>query len=563
MKIVVIGGVAAGPRAAARAKRLLPDAEVILINDSKELSYGACGLPYFASGDINDIYELFKTSYGIVRDEQYFVDVKGLEVIAPYRAVKIDRDNKTVTAKNIENGEETRINYDKLVIATGASPYKLNLRGADSEKITTFSRPGDARKLRKMAEMGQLGSGIIIGAGFIGCELCESFGALWGIEATVLEAENHVLPRMLDEEMASIVHAELVRNGVKVHCGCKVERFEDTEGGIAVIAGGERFEADTAVVAVGFKPNSELAVDAGLQVGKTGGIITNSRMQTSDENIYAGGDCVESFNLVTGKPCYLPLGSIANRHGRLIGNNLAGRTGEFSGVVGAIIVKVFDMNIAAAGLTETQARGLGIDVGCAWTAMPDKAEYYPEWKYIYLKLVFEKGTGRLLGLQAVGPGDVARRVDVFSGLLQKKGTVDDLFDIEHAYSPPYSPALDPLYVMGCIAKNTLDDDLEAINPMSLLADDGNSFSGTILDVREDEERESDPIKASGANIIEIPLDKIRDKLNDISLNGNATILCHRGVRGYEAARIIKNAGLGNVTFVGGGKSFMNALKAGE
>ncbi|MBD3233733.1 MAG: pyridine nucleotide-disulfide oxidoreductase [candidate division Zixibacteria bacterium] len=561
MNIVIIGGVATGPRAAARLKRLLPEANITLVNESSKLSYGACGLPYFASGDISDINELYKTSFGIIRDEEYFRDTKGFSVLTPYRAENINRIEKVVHVTQVENGEKSSLEYDYLVIATGASPIRLDIPGAESDRVRTFSRPDDASYYRKLAETGQLGSVCIVGAGFIGCELCESFTALWGIETTVIEKEAHVLPTILDEEMAALVQAEMIKNGVTVKCGATVAGFDEGNDSVTVNLGGETLSVDQVVMAVGFTPNSVLAKDCGLIIGETGGISVNDHLQTSEPSIYAGGDCVESYHRILNRGVFIPLGSIANRHGRLIANNIAGREDTFPGAVGSLVVKIFDINVAATGITEKCAKENNINASCVWGSFIDKAEYYPEWEYVYCKMVYERDSGRLLGLQAVGPGDVTRRVDIFAQLLHQSATLDDLLDIEAAYSPPYATALDPLYVLGCIAKNQEEDSINAVNPEFLAESDFGDVN--LIDVREDEEREAEPLKVRNANLVEIKLGDLRTRASDLRSESKAMVVCHRGVRGYEGARILKNAGYENVAYLGGGVSFVNAMKGEE
>ncbi len=561
LNVVIIGGVAAGPRAAARLKRLLPEANITLVNESKKLSYGACGLPYFTSGDISDINQLFKTSFGIVRNEEYFQGTKGFSVLTPYRAESINRIEKTVHVKHVEDEQERSLNYDYLIIAAGASPIRPDIPGADSDRARTFSKPDDASYYRQLAETGQLGSVCIVGGGFIGCELSESFTALWGIETTVVEKESHVLPVILDEEMAALVQAEMVKNGVTVKCGVTAADFVEGEDSVTVNLGEEKLSVDQVVLAVGFAPNSRLAKECGLIIGETGGISVNDHLQTSEPSIYAGGDCVESYHRILNKGVFLPLGSIANRHGRLIADNIAGREDTFPGVVGSLVVKVFDINVAATGITEKCAKENNINAASVWGSFIDKAEYYPEWKYVFCKMVYERDSGRLLGLQAIGSGDVTRRVDVFAQLLHQSAALDDLLDIEAAYSPPYATALDPLYVLGCIAKNQEEDSINAVNPKFLAT---NEFKdAALIDVREDEERETEPLKIGNTNLVEIKLGDLRSRLPDLRLDGKAMVVCNRGVRGYEAARILKNAGHTNVSYLGGGVSFVNAMKGEE
>jgi NADPH-dependent 2,4-dienoyl-CoA reductase/sulfur reductase-like enzyme/rhodanese-related sulfurtransferase len=559
MKIVIIGGVAAGPRAASRIRRLMPDARITLINDNEILSYSGCGLPYFVSSDIGDIKQLYTTPYNVVRDARYFEEIKGVEIMAPFRAERIEREKKLVYLNKIGTDVNLDIEYDKLVIATGGQPVKPDIPGIGDEAVRTFSKPEDAVHLRKLAEQGKLGNVCIVGSDYMACELSEAFVALWGIDTTVIEFESSVLPKTLDPEMAALVRAEMERNGVKVRCSSPVEEFVGAGDKIKVRADGDFIEFDQVVVAAGIKANSDLARDAGLRIGESGGIWVDSRLRTSDPDIYAGGDCVENHHILLNKGVHLPLGSIANMHGRLIASNIAGMDREFPGVVGTMAVKVFDLNAACTGINEKTAAGNGFDTGCVWGSFTDLVDYYPGWRNIFLKMVYDRGSRELLGLQAVGPGEVVRRVDLFSLLLHREAEIDDLFDLESAYAPPYGAPLDPLYVMGCIAQNQLDGGPEIVSPSVFL--NGNPPSDTtIIDIRQDHERRDNPIELDGREVLEAPLTELRLKLDELNIPGRSVVICSRGIRGYEGAMILKEAGKGHPTFLGAGWSFYTSAR---
>ncbi|MEW5925534.1 MAG: FAD-dependent oxidoreductase, partial [Candidatus Zixiibacteriota bacterium] len=387
--IVVIGGVAAGPKTAATLARRLPNARITLFEKGEHISFGTCGLPYFASGDIDSFRELTVTSYGVPRDVDFFKNTKGFEVITGAEAVEIDRKSKTVTVKMSDNDEIYKHEYHKLVLATGATPVIPPFPTAASKKIRHFTRPEDAIEFRKTAQQGQIGKAVIVGGGFIGCELAEAAGGMWGIETVLVEKETALLPYVLDAEMAEIIHREMIRNNIELRLSSLVEKIElDTEGNpIVYIRNAEPITADFVFLCLGVRPNVELARKAGLEIGETGAVKVNRKMQTLDPDIYAGGDCVESECLITGRKFYIPMGSLANRHGHVIAENIAGNETEFCGVTGAFLVKVFDTNVGSVGINEITAIAAGLKAISVWGAFVDKPDYYPESKSFTLKMI--------------------------------------------------------------------------------------------------------------------------------------------------------------------------------
>ena len=324
-KIVIIGAVAAGPKAACRAKRLDPEAQVIMVDQAELISDGGCGLPYYISGDVSDIKELMSTSFHLVRDARFFAGCKGVEVRTRTRALAIDRAQKTVCLQNLASEETYHQDYDQLVLATGSFPVRLPIAGADLAGVFTVANPRDGEAIREPVSRGEVERVVIIGGGAIGLELAEAFTELWGLETAVVELQEHLLPGLIDSPLARMVQNHIESQGVKVYCGEQVQRLEADNGRVARVVTSERtLPADLVVMAVGVRPNSRLAQEAGLLVGPTGGIVVNQRLQTSDPCIYAGGDCIENYHLLTGKRVHYPSGSIANRQGRVIGTNLNG-----------------------------------------------------------------------------------------------------------------------------------------------------------------------------------------------------------------------------------------------
>lgn len=552
--VVIIGGVACGPKTAATLARRMPDLKITLFQKEKDLSYGTCGMPYFASGDIPDFEELILTNYGVPRNAEFFLKTKGFTTVPEAEVLSIDRDQKTVTVRLLSSGETVEHEYDKLVIATGAEPNQPPFSIPDDPRVRSFTRPEDARHFRSLAEKGKVGNAVIVGGGFIGCELSEATASLWGIETTLIEKESQLLPYVLDSEMADLVTAELLRQDVTVHTGAAVSSI-DLEGDDLVVRidGRDPVTTDYVFLCMGVHANNLLAQQCGLELGETGAIAVNDRLQTSDPDIYAGGDCIEMTHQLTGGKIFMPMGSLANRHGRVIAENIAGNETEFPGALGAFLVKVFDRNVGSVGLTEQAARNEGLKSAAVWGSFSDHADYYPEAKSIVVKMVYAEDDLKLLGLQAVGAGDITRRVDVFSTFLQHGDAVDDLLDFEHGYAPPYSDALDPLHHLAGVAI-ARQKGLDIASPR--LADGGARDGVIWLDVREVDEFEASKPSVPSGEIVNIPLGTLRDRLSELDRSRDIAILCRRGPRSYQAAKILDQAGFRNVQVIGGGTTAM-------
>lgn len=550
MKIVIIGANAAGLRAGSRAKRLMPDANITVIDHGTYISYGACGMPYVVSGDIEDADELRRTAYGVIRDAEFFRASKGLEVVIQSDVEKIDRNSKKVICKSLQTGESSELPYDKLIIATGSNPIMLPGVPEGSNRISTFKTFEDALAMQESFQKGAIGTIGLIGAGPIGCELAEAASAMWGAQAVLIDAAPNILPAILDLEMARPIENYLRSEDVEVYTDCPLESITETEKGLVIKTPKGEFEVDHAVIAIGVKPNNRLAADCGLEIGKGGGIVVDEKMTTSDADIYAAGDCVELKHLLTGKPIQLPLGSLANREGRVIGSNLGGGDEKFGPVVGSAAVKIFDLNVAATGLTEKAARNAGFDVGVAWGSATDIADYYPEKQNLHLKLVYDKSTTKLLGLQGYSQGEVVKRVDVFAALLKHDGKLEDLLDAEFAYAPPYAPAVDPLYSLGCTARNELFEGVKALSPDTAIDDK------LVVDVRRNQEAADRPL--TEPNQQNVPVETFRDNCEQISKDKSIVCVCSKGIRSSEAARILKQMGCSDVTYIGGGSLMKQA-----
>ncbi len=540
LKIVVVGASAAGLRAAARAKRLMPDSVITVVDEGEIISYAACGLPYYLSGDIGSPRALRETSWGALRDPQFFKDAKGLDVRIQTTATHCDPEKKTIALRHRVSGAEEIVTFDKLVLATGASPFVPPGIPENHPRISTFKTVEDAKNWRSKLETGQLEKVAIIGSGFIGIELAEAFTAMWGAEVDLIEMEDRVLPQMLDREMSALIEKHLEEQDVRIHKTCRVKEIRDTDDGLEVVTDTKTIETEYAIVAAGVRPRIELARQMGIEIGSCGGIVVNENLQTSHPDVYAAGDCTE-VELFYGERVVLPLGSLANKQGRAVGDQLAGRKTKFGKVAGSACVKVFDYNCASTGISETQAAHCNIPTKAVWGTFSDLAHYYPEDKDIFMKMVYNAETLQILGLQAVGEGNVVKRVDVMGNLILNNGRLEDLPDLEFAYSPPYSPALDPLYVLGAAALNQEEGVLSRRPPLL-------SNEGIILDVRTKDESETNPVEGA----IHIPIEELRGRIDELDKDKSIQIVCARGARSAEAARWFFEAGYGNVVYVGGG-----------
>jgi NADPH-dependent 2,4-dienoyl-CoA reductase/sulfur reductase-like enzyme/rhodanese-related sulfurtransferase len=544
VRIVVVGANAAGLRAAARAKRRLPDAAVTVIDRGKFISYGACGMPYLVSGDIESADKLRETAYGVIRDPDFFRKAKGLEVVIQTQAERIDREARKVLCKSLLTGEILEYPYDKLILATGAAPIVPQGIPRHSGRVSTFKLLEDAIALRKALQRGAIQKVGLVGAGPIGCELAEAFTAMWGAKVLLFDAAPTILPAMLDPEMARALETVMKSEGVEIHTDCPLLEVLESKEGVIIRTPKGDFEADHVIIAVGVKPDNALAVDCGLKIGKTGGIVVDERMTTSDPDIYAAGDCVELKHLLSGRPVILPLGSLANREGRVIGSNLGGGDEKFGAVVGSAAVKIFDTNVSSTGLTTRAAREAGFEVGAAWGSFTDKSDYYPGSENLQLKLLYDRKTTRLLGLQGYSKGEVVKRIDVFASLLKQEGTLEDLLDAEFAYAPPFAPAVDPLYSIACTARNELLEGVRSLPPDADLGD------RLVIDVRRAREASDRPLPERETK--HLPFEEFRVICDQVPTDKDVVCLCSKGARSSEAVRILKEKGCANVKYLGGG-----------
>ena len=543
-KIVIIGGTACGPKAAARVRRCDQQAQITLVEQEAELSVATCGLPYYVSGVIENRLEL------VQRGPDFFKDVMDIEVLTRTRAVAIDRKARQVEVLNLAKNHTSTIEYDKLVLATGSTPIVPDWKGRKLKGIFTLSRIEEAQAIRQLVSPRKVNKAVIIGAGLIGLEMAEALVSQ-GVEVNVVEALDWALPTLLDFEVAAYLAKHLREKGVKLLFGQRVNGFEGDEKGWVskVLTENMELETDLALLAIGVKPNVGLAKDAGLSIGDSGGIVVNSYLQTQDTDIYAGGDCVENTNMITGKKILAPLGSTANKHGRVIGTNITGGDETFPGVLGTSIAKVFDYNVGRVGLSQSQAEQAGYEVITALVPGYEHATYYPKGKEILVKLVAEKANGRLLGGQVVGPGDTAKRIDVLATALAFGASVYDLANTDLAYAPPYNSALDPLHNAANVIRNKQEGLARTLTPMEVSAKLKNNDAFIFLDVRSPAEWEAFRIEAPQAKLL--PLRELRARLDELPKDAEIVIVCHTSVRAYQAQRILDGANFKNVKFIDG------------
>jgi len=551
IKVVIVGGVAAGPKTAARLRRLNPKAEITIVEKGKVLSYAGCGMPYYVSGDVAESKNLMDTPAGVIRDSSFFLNVKGIAVLDRTLAEKIDRKKKTVSVVHLETGESKTLPYDKLVLATGGSPIEIPIQGKELNHVFRMWQPEDALSMREFIHEKKPQKAVIIGGGLIGIEMTEAL-AKQGLQVAVLEMLPHLLPGLLDEEAAAYLTRYLRAKGVDVRCGTRVTRIEgDDQGNVQkVITEKGESPADMVLIAVGVRPNSKLAKEAGVEIGDMGDIKVNEYLQTSDPDIYAGGDCVRNIHLLTGKPVFAPMGSTANKHGRVIANNIMGYGEKFKGILGTAVVKVFDYNVGKSGLTESQAREAKFDVVTTLVPSSDVPHYYPTKKPLLLKLIADRKTRKLLGIQGVGPGEVVKRIDVLAAAMSLGATIDDLPSFDLGYAPPYSTAIDIAAHAANVLRNKIDGIAPFLTPMEVkaMAERGEDF--LWLDVRSPEEYKEKRIEDPRVKLV--PLGTLRRRIQEIPKDKKIVTLCKAGLRAYEAQTILEGSGFKDVRIMDGG-----------
>ena len=551
-KVLIIGGVAVGAKTASRIKRRDPEADVTIIEKGEFLSYAACGLPFFIEGMFEDYRELTKTPVGVIRDINFFKNVKGVNVLTKTKAEKIDRTKKTVLAINTETGAQQELKYDKLVLATGGYPFVPPLEGVNLNNIFKLNTIEDGLAIKRGITDNGIKKVVIVGAGLIGVEMIEAFKK-HDMDVSIVGRRGWVLPAFLDPEMGYLAGAFLKSKGINLLVPETVVKFEgDSSGNVKKVITNKNNEldADMVLMSVGIRPLTDLAKGAGLKIGTTGAIEVNEYMQTSDPDIYAGGDCVENVHLLTGAKIFAPRGSTANKHGRIIANHITGLNTPFPGVLGTNISTVLGYKIGRTGLSETDAINQGYEVETVITPAPDKPHFYPGSAPIIIKLVADKKTSRVIGAQILGMGDVAKRVDVVVTAMSLGATVENISNLDLAYAPPFSPALDNIITAAHVMDNKLKGLARGISPLSVKKKLDNNEDFLFLDVRTPQEYKE--MRIPYPNVKLIPLGKLRGELDSLPKEKEIITFCKISLRGYEAQRILDANGFKNVRFMDGG-----------
>jgi NADPH-dependent 2,4-dienoyl-CoA reductase/sulfur reductase-like enzyme/rhodanese-related sulfurtransferase len=551
-KIIVIGGSAAGPKAAAKARRIDNDAQVVILQKDGDLSMASCGYPYYVGGCFDDRNQLLCTPAGVVRNPMFYLNAKDIEARVNTEVTNIDRAGKTVSFKNLTTGETGTIPYDKLIIATGAIPRMPPVPGVELDGITTLQSMKDADFLRAIRDEGRIKKAVVIGGGLIGIETCEAL-QLAGIEITVIELLPQLLT-FLDWELAKLVENHVKSKGANVITDNGIAAFLGENGRLTGVKlqNGTELPCELAVVAIGVRPNVALAKEAGLKIGDLGGIEVNECMQTSDPDIYAAGDCVETTNRITGKKVHAPYGDLANLQGRVAGENAASTNCvNFPGTIQTGICKVFDYAAGSTGLSEAAADRLGMtDILTVINASPDKPGFM-EGKLLVTKLTINAKTGRILGAQCIGPGNVAKQIAQWAMAIQGNLTLEDLINADLPYAPPFSLAIDHFVATAHIMQNKVKGRMKGITCKEVYEKVRAGEKPFIIDVRGPEEFEEMRL---GIGETLIPLGALRKRLGELPADKNREIVCYCKIslRGYEAALALEANGWKNVKVMEGG-----------
>jgi NADPH-dependent 2,4-dienoyl-CoA reductase/sulfur reductase-like enzyme/rhodanese-related sulfurtransferase len=543
MKILIIGGVAGGATAAARMRRMDEKAEIILFERNNYISYANCGLPYYIGGAIDERNKLLLQTPTSMNG-RYCVDVRvNSEVIS------LNPTEKTITVRHLVSGETYVESFDKLLLATGAEPLRLPVAGIERPDIFTLRNLTDTDAIKTFVQKRKPKRAVIVGGGFIGLEMSDNLYNT-GVEVHIVEMTNQVMDT-LDYSMAAIVHHHLKEKGVQLWLGEKVVEFTPSSSsgdGLSVeLESGKSIDADLVILSIGVCPEKKLAQEAGLEIGKLGGIAVNEFMQTSHPDIYAVGDVAEVFNLVIGSHAMIPLAGPANKQARIAADNiLEGNCHVYRGAIGASVTKVFDLTVATTGASAKLLKRYGIDYISSYTHGSSHAGYYPNVLPLSIKIVFSPKDGQLFGAQVVGLDGADKRIEMFSQIIRRKGTVYDLTELEQAYAPPYSSAKDPVNIAGFVAENILAGKVKIIHWRNIQSLD--FTKDFLLDVRTRDENRQNRIEGS----VVIPVDELRDCLNEIPRNKRIVVHCAVGLRGYVAARILIQNGFKEVYNLSGG-----------
>jgi NADPH-dependent 2,4-dienoyl-CoA reductase/sulfur reductase-like enzyme/rhodanese-related sulfurtransferase len=540
-RLLVIGGVAAGPKAAAKARRCDPEMEIVLYQEEDDISYAGCGLPYYISGVIEEREDLISRTPGKFA-------LEGIKILKNRRIEKIDIPNRAVSGRKIGSGETFTDHFDRLVIATGAYAIRPKIEGMDLANVFYLRSIFDADAVSEAIRFKSIRNVIIAGGGYIGLEMAESLVHL-GKNVTIVELAPQILT-LFDEDFAGVLRQYLEKKGVKIFTSEGIQALKGKGGKVTHVQTMSReIEADVVLMSLGIRPQVELAKQAGLKMGETGAIWVNERMETSVEGIFAAGDCAETIHLITGKRVWIPLGSTANKQGRVVGTNACGGNATFPGVMGTTVFKTFEFNVAKTGLSMREAEKEGFHPVQAIVRGYDRAHFYPGRKESTLKVIADKETGRILGGQAVGEGPSDKFIDILAMALHGKMTCRELANVDLAYAPPFSPVLSPIIVAANVLTNKLEGKVEGIQASEVrekLETSRENFQ--VLDVREEDEVKAKRIP----NTLWVPYGELKKRLGELDKEKEIAVHCESGLRSYKACLRLQHEGFKNVKNIDGG-----------
>ena len=539
MKVVIVGGVAAGTKVAAKLKRENQNAEVVILTKGKDISYAGCGLPYYVGNVIPDRTGL------VVNTPEKFQALTGAKVLTGMEVTGISRTDKTVKAVSVDTGETSTWSYDKLVIASGASPIRPDLPGLDLPQVFFMRTPDDAVNLRAAVETGEIKRAVVVGGGFIGLEIAENLNSM-GVRCNVIDMAPHVLPGF-DSEIQEYVENHLADVGINTMTGT---RFEGVlgDGKVEKVQTGKRaVKADAVVLSIGIRANTAFLADTGIELAPNRTVLVNDHMQTNDPDIYAVGDCAMVKNRITGRDAWSPMGSTANITGRLAAQNIAGGDVSYSGAMGTAVCHLPELNVGKTGLSEAQAKDAGYDVDTVLTVVDDKAHYMPGAGNFIIKLAADKESRRLLGVQALGKGEVDKVVDICVAAISLKAKVDDLADMDFAYAPPFSTAIHPLAHTVNVLMNKMDGGLESFTPAEFA--EGKAEGYRIIDA-------SPAPSIDGAPYVD--LTRIHGEVDGLGKDEPLLLVCAKGKRAYLTQNLLKHYGYTNTRVLEGGLTFNRA-----
>jgi NADPH-dependent 2,4-dienoyl-CoA reductase/sulfur reductase-like enzyme/rhodanese-related sulfurtransferase len=540
-RLLVIGGVAAGPKAAAKARRCDPEMEIVLYQEEDDISYAGCGLPYYISGVIEEREDLISRTPGKFA-------LEGIKILKNRRIEKIDIPNHAVSGRKIGSGENFTDHFDLLVIATGAYAIRPKIEGIDLANVFYLRSIFDADAVSEAIRFKSIRNVIIAGGGYIGLEMAESLVHL-GKNVTIVELAPQILT-LFDEDLAGVLRQYLEKKGVKIFTSEGIQALKGKGGKVTHVQTMSReIEADGVLMSLGIRPQVELAKQAGLKIGETGAIWVDEKMETSVEGIYAAGDCTETIHLITGKRVWIPLGSTANKQGRVVGTNACGGNATFPGVMGTTVFKTFEFNVAKTGLSMREAEKEGFHPVQAIVRGYDRAHFYPGRKESTLKVIADKETGRILGGQAIGEGPSDKFIDILAMALHGKMTCRELANVDLAYAPPFSPVLSPIIVAANVLTNKLEGKVEGIQASEVrekLETSRENFQ--VLDVREEDEVKAKRIP----NTLWVPYGELKKRLGELDKEKEIAVHCESGLRSYKACLRLQHEGFKNVKNIDGG-----------